>query len=189
MASKKYLALLPNGLTISRIIVSFSLPLMLWFEKPFNLYYGFAILLYIVLTDFLDGFLARRYNLGSKLGQFLDPVADKMTVVCVCITAPALMPEAYKVIITIGAILITSRELMVSSLRQWMAECQVATKVQVNYIGKVKTVCQGANAVLLPVVAGHPDFIVPFVVVTYLTVAITWYSGMIYLKTAWPHLK
>jgi CDP-diacylglycerol--glycerol-3-phosphate 3-phosphatidyltransferase len=181
--------MIPNLLTVSRIIVAFTFPAILMFHSPYNLYFGFGILVYIILTDFFDGFLARKYDLGTKIGQFLDPVADKITTVCVCITAPALVSGPYQIPIIIGAILITARELMVSSLRQWMAECQVATKVKVNFLGKLKTCCQGLNAAMLPIIANYPEYIVPFVALTYATVLVTCYSGMIYLKQAWPHLK
>ena len=91
------------------------------------------------LTDLVDGYLARKYNQESRFGAFLDPVADKLLVA----VALLLVVERESMIwITFAAIIIISREITISALREWMAETGQRSKVAVAYIGKVKAVTQ-----------------------------------------------
>src|SRR3990167_6193403 len=128
-----YLFSLPNLLTFTRISV---IPVLVCvFYLPFTWAHSAAAILFIVasLTDWLDGFLARSLSQSTKLGAFLDPVADKL-MVCVVLVVVAAEPY-YQVIhlsssrlvipalfITIPAAIIVSREIIVSALREWMAE-------------------------------------------------------------------
>jgi CDP-diacylglycerol--glycerol-3-phosphate 3-phosphatidyltransferase len=91
------------------------------------------------LTDWADGFFARKYNLESRFGAFLDPVADKLIVAVALILVVAREANIW---ITLAGILIISRELIISALREWMAETGERSKVAVAYIGKVKAVAQ-----------------------------------------------
>ena len=98
-----------------------------------------VIFVLISATDFIDGFLARRLNQVSKLGAFLDPVADKL-LVC---TALILLIDYYHTwYITIPSIIIISREILVSALREWMSEVGKRANVAVSWIGKSKTFVQ-----------------------------------------------
>ena len=98
-----------------------------------------VIFVLISATDFIDGFLARRLNQVSKLGAFLDPVADKL-LVC---TALILLIDYYHTwYITIPSIIIISREILVSALREWMSEVGQRSNVAVSWIGKSKTFVQ-----------------------------------------------
>ncbi len=91
------------------------------------------------LTDLADGYLARKYNQESRFGAFLDPVADKLLVA----VALLLVVEREGMFwITFAAIIIISREITISALREWMAETGQRSKVAVAYIGKVKAVTQ-----------------------------------------------
>ncbi len=91
------------------------------------------------LTDWADGYYARKYNQESRFGAFLDPVADKLIVA----TALILVVEREGMLwITLAGILIISREIIISALREWMAETGQRSKVAVAYIGKVKAVTQ-----------------------------------------------
>jgi len=91
------------------------------------------------LTDLVDGYLARKYNQESRFGAFLDPVADKLLVA----VALLLVVERESMFwITFAAIIIISREITISALREWMAETGQRSKVAVAYIGKVKAVTQ-----------------------------------------------
>jgi len=91
------------------------------------------------LTDLADGYLARKYNQESRFGAFLDPVADKLLVA----VALLLIVERESMFwITFAAIIIISREITISALREWMAESGQRSKVAVAYIGKVKAVTQ-----------------------------------------------
>ena len=98
-----------------------------------------AIYIIISATDFIDGFLARRLNQETALGAFLDPVADKL-MVC---TALILLIDYYHTwFITIPSIIIISREILVSALREWMSEVGKRANVAVSWIGKSKTFVQ-----------------------------------------------
>ena len=105
-----------------------------------------AIFVLISATDFIDGFLARRLNQVSKLGAFLDPVADKL-LVC---TALILLIDYYHTwYITIPSIIIISREILVSALREWMSEVGQRSNVAVSWIGKSKTFVQMVAIIFL----------------------------------------
>ena len=98
-----------------------------------------AIFALISFTDFLDGLLARKLNQVSALGAFLDPVADKL-MIC---TALVLLTDYYQTwYITIPSIIIISREILVSALREWMGEVGKRANIAVSWIGKSKTFMQ-----------------------------------------------
>jgi CDP-diacylglycerol--glycerol-3-phosphate 3-phosphatidyltransferase len=100
----------------------------------------------ISATDFIDGFLARRLNQVSKLGAFLDPVADKL-LVC---TALILLVDYYHTwFVTIPSIIIISREILVSALREWMSEIGQRANIAVSWIGKSKTLVQMVAIIFL----------------------------------------
>ena len=91
------------------------------------------------ITDWLDGYLARKMNIVSAFGRFLDPVADKLMVAAALIVLVQWHPN---IIMSIAAIVIISREIAVSALREWMAELGARTSVAVSYVGKLKTTFQ-----------------------------------------------
>lgn len=91
------------------------------------------------LTDWADGYLARKLNQESRLGAFLDPVADKLIVVVALLL---IVEREANIWITVAAIAIIGREIVISALREWMAETGQRSKVAVAYIGKVKTTAQ-----------------------------------------------
>jgi len=127
---------LPIFLTLLRI---FAIPLVVLFfylDMPLtsSTIFGLA-----GLTDLADGYLARKYNQESRFGAFLDPVADKLLVA----VALLLIVERESMFwITFASIIIISREITISALREWMAETGQRSKVAVAYIGKVKAVSQ-----------------------------------------------
>jgi len=98
-----------------------------------------AIFFLISASDFLDGLLARKLNQTSAFGAFLDPVADKLLV---CVALVLLTDYYYSWFITIPAIIIISREILVSALREWMSEVGKRANVAVSWIGKSKTFMQ-----------------------------------------------
>ena len=138
---------LPNILTLSRIGL-IPVFMVLFYLQP-NYLDGeplpwinnslVAIFIVISLTDFFDGLLARKLNQVSELGTFLDPVADKL-MVCVALI---LLTDYYTTwFITIPSIIIISREILVSALREWMAEVGKRANIAVSWIGKSKTFMQ-----------------------------------------------
>lgn len=158
-----------------------------------NLLAAFVFLI-AALTDYLDGYLARRWNQTTRFGAFLDPVADKLMVA----SALVLLVEYHGTPwLAVPAIVIICREIAVSALREWMAEIGQRATVAVSRIGKVKTVVQmTAITLLLAFEPGFDEgrriiftwFFVFNYVLLYAATALTLWSMAIYLKAAWPHL-
>lgn len=158
------------------------------FYLPFHCAHGIAAAVFFAacFTDWLDGYLARKLKLMSLFGAFLDPVADKLLVS----TSLLLLVGAKDInYITIPAIVIVGREIVISALREWMAEVGGRASVKVGYIGKVKTGLQMAALVLLlaftPFVSwwGTLGF-----VLLYVSAILTIWSMVVYLSIAWPEL-
>lgn len=134
---------LPIFLTILRILAIPLVVMFFYLEMPFMTAFTFGM---AGLTDFVDGYLARKYNQESRFGAFLDPVADKLLVA----VALLLVVERESVIwMTVAAIIIISREITISALREWMAEVGQRSKVKVAYVGKVKAVTQILSLIFL----------------------------------------
>jgi CDP-diacylglycerol---glycerol-3-phosphate 3-phosphatidyltransferase len=139
-------------------------------------------------TDWLDGYLARRLEQTTPFGAFLDPVADKLIVVSALVV---LIGHHANLWLTLPALIIVGREIVISALREWMAEMNRRGKVSVLWLGRVKTTFQMvAIAVLL---ANPPGFDRPFVLLgyglLYAAAALTLWSMVLYLHAAWPTLK
>ncbi len=140
------------------------------------------------LTDWLDGYLARRLGQMTPFGAFLDPVADKLLVA----VALVLLVEVHaNAILAIPAMVIIGREIVVSALREWMAQYSNQRSVAVSVLAKVKTTFQMFALVFL--LAGGPDLENPVVflgyVLLYLAAILTLWSMYQYLKIAWPDLS
>ncbi len=143
-----------------------------------------ALFLLAAFTDWLDGYLARALNQTSAFGRFLDPVADKLMVCAALIMLVQWQPNLG---MAFAAIVIISREITISALREWMAELGQRTSVAVSYVGKLKTTMQmvAISAFLLN---WAPLSQVAYVLL-YGAVILTLWSMTIYLKAAWPWLK
>jgi CDP-diacylglycerol--glycerol-3-phosphate 3-phosphatidyltransferase len=177
---------LPNGLTLMRIAL---IPIFIVvFYLPFNIARHVAafIFFFACFTDWLDGYLARRLQQMSSFGAFLDPVADKLLVASSLLLLVGAKDVDY---ITLPAIVIVGREIVISALREWMAEMGKRASVTVSMIGKIKTTLQMIAIFLLiafdPVVSlwGMIGFIL-----LYLAAILTIWSMVIYLVMAWPEL-
>lgn len=177
----------PNLLTLFRI---FLIPVfVLVFYLPFTWHHQLAAFIFTVaaLTDLLDGYLARRLGQISRLGAFLDPVADKLMVVI----ALVLLVEQYPSIwLALPAAVIIGREVTVSALREWMAELGARRKVAVSFMGKFKTVTQMIALILL--IYHEPLFALPTgsigMLALYVAALLTLWSMVQYLLVAWPEL-
>ncbi|MGC1182163.1 CDP-diacylglycerol--glycerol-3-phosphate 3-phosphatidyltransferase [Legionella sp.] len=177
---------LPNLLTLLRI---FLIPvLVIIFYLPFQWVNTGAACIFAAasFTDWLDGYLARKLKMMSPLGAFLDPVADKLLVS----TSLLLLVGAKDInYISIPAMVIVGREIVISALREWMAEIGKRASVAVGYIGKVKTFLQMAALFLL--LAFNPMNslwgALGFVLL-YVSAILTIWSMIIYLAIAWPEL-
>lgn len=191
----------PNVLTLVRILV---VPLLvIFFYLPVGWAHLAAAIIFAIasLTDWLDGYLARYLKQSTKLGAFLDPVADKLmvsialvmivaepTFQSVNLTSSTLFIPAFA--ITIPAAIIVAREIIVSALREWMAELGKRASVAVSSIGKFKTAVQ----MLALIVLLYCDKSVNVVLVLtgylllYVAAVLTIWSMFYYLKTAWSEL-
>jgi CDP-diacylglycerol--glycerol-3-phosphate 3-phosphatidyltransferase len=190
---------LPNILTWIRIA---AIPLIvILFYAPYHWSDPAAGLLFAAagITDSLDGYLARRLNQTSRLGAFLDPVADKLVVAVALLLIlskdfPPLFdmpPDTVRMGFALTAIVIIGREIAISALREWMAELGQRAKVAVSAIGKYKTILQiiGLSMMLYRwELFGLPIFEIGSVL-TALAAALTLVSMFSYLKAAWPELK
>lgn len=176
----------PNLLTLMRIVlipifvVVFYLPVT-WAHAATAILFALAS-----FTDWLDGYLARRLKQMSPFGAFLDPVADKLLVA----TSLLLLVGARDInYITLPAIVIVGREIVISALREWMAEVGSRASITVSYIGKVKTTVQMFALVLL--LAFYPESsywgMLGFVLL-YVAAILTIWSMVIYIMIAWPQL-
>jgi CDP-diacylglycerol---glycerol-3-phosphate 3-phosphatidyltransferase len=178
----------PNTLTWIRIA---AIPLIvLLFLMPYPWADPAAGLLFAAagITDSLDGYLARRLGQTSRLGAFLDPVADKLIV---AVALVLLVSKDARPIIVLTAIVIIGREITISALREWMAEIGQRRKVAVSQIGKYKTILQivGLSMMLFRWdLLGLPIYWLG-VVMTELAAAATLISMVAYLRAAWPELK
>ena len=179
---------LPNTLTWLRI---FAIPLIvLLFFMPYHWADPAAGLLFAAagVTDSLDGYFARRLGQTSRLGAFLDPVADKLVV---AVALVLLVSKDTRALIVLTAAVIIGREITISALREWMAEIGQRRKVAVSQLGKVKTILQivGLSMMLYRVpILGWPIYPLG-VVLTELAAAATLISMVAYLRAAWPELR
>lgn len=179
---------IPNILTVLRIalipvfLLAYYLPLS-WSHILTTAIFGLA-----ALTDWFDGYLARRLQQSSPFGAFLDPVADKLIVAVALIMLVQSNPTLWFVV---PAAIIVGREIAISALREWMAEVGERAQVAVSVIGKIKTTVQMIALLLLLYrkdLWGFPTHDVG-VVLLYAAAALTLWSMVIYLKAAWPTLS
>jgi len=179
---------IPNLLTLLRILL---IPIfVLFFYLPFSWHYVATALIFAfaALTDRLDGYLARKLKQVSPLGEFLDPVADKLIVVVALVL---LVQAHHNAWLALPAIVIVSREIVISALREWMAELGKRQKVSVKGIGKYKTV--GQMIAIFILLSQNPESI-GFVtllgyVLIYAAALLTLWSMAIYLQIAWKEVK
>ena len=178
----------PNTLTWTRIA---AIPLIvLLFYMPYSWADPAAGLLFAAagITDSLDGYFARRLKQISRLGAFLDPVADKLIVAVALVLLVSRDPRP---LIVLTAAVIIGREITISALREWMAEMGQRRKVAVSLLGKYKTTLQiiGLSLMLYrQELLGLPIYWLG-VVATEIAAALTLVSMIAYLRAAWPELK
>lgn len=139
------------------------------------------------ITDWLDGYLARRLGQMTPFGAFLDPVADKLIVA----VALVLLVEVHaSAVLAIPALVIVGREIVVSALREWMAQYSEMRSVAVSMLGKVKTVFQMIAIILLLGLGPGQNMAVDFgYTLLYFAAGLTLWSMYGYLKLAWPDLS
>ncbi len=180
---------IPNTLTLLRILL---VPvLVVVFYVPFHNHLLVAAVIFglAAVTDWFDGYLARRLGQMTAFGAFLDPVADKLMVVI----ALVLLVERHDTLMfTLAACVIIGREIVISALREWMAELGERTSVAVSYIGKIKTAFQmvAITALLAIDPATNESWLLALCyLVLYIAAVLTLWSMVVYLKAAWTVIK
>ena len=184
----------PNLLTYLRIIL---IPLLaIAYYLPHRHAHVLAMLIFVLaaLTDWLDGYLARKLDQMSRFGAFLDPVADKLMIAAALILlvsdesvhAQVLDTRLFSIVVLV----IIGREIAVSALREWMAEAGKRSSVAVSIIGKLKTVAQmvAIPFLLLDQPILGVDVFTLGEGLLYLAAGLTLWSMIIYLRAAWPAL-
>ena len=178
---------LPNFLTIARIAL---IPVFVLVYVLTSSFYWLAALLFAAaaLTDWLDGYLARRLDQTTPFGAFLDPVADKLIVVTALVL---LIGNHASLLLTFPGVVIIGREIVISALREWMAEMNRRGLVAVSWMARAKTTMQMIALVIL--LANPPAMDRPWVIVglvlLYAAALITIWSMVLYLRAAWPTLR
>ncbi|MDI5920185.1 CDP-diacylglycerol--glycerol-3-phosphate 3-phosphatidyltransferase [Halomonas sp. LR5S13] len=177
---------IPNLLTLARILFIPLLVVLFYLPFTWSMPLAAALFALAAVTDWLDGYLARRWDQSTPFGAFLDPVADKLMVA----VALALLIERYEAIwLTLPALVIIGREIVISALREWMAEMGKRGQVAVSWIGKVKTTLQMVALLVLLAFAPGTSVALLGVATLYVAALLTLWSMFLYLKAAWPHLS
>ena len=140
------------------------------------------------ITDFLDGWVARRFGQMSKFGEFLEPVADKLMVAIVLVMLVQGDPDWY---VDIIAMIIIGREITISALREWMATIGERANVKVNWTGKLKTVLQMFGIGFMVYeneFLGFDIYGIGFILLM-AAAGMTIWSMIVYLRAAWPFIS
>jgi CDP-diacylglycerol---glycerol-3-phosphate 3-phosphatidyltransferase len=184
----------PTMLTLARIVMIPVLVLVFYLPYKWSNFASAAVFALAAVTDWLDGWIARRYDLHSAFGAFLDPVADKLMVAVALFLIVQGHPTPW---MALWAGVIVGREIAVSALREWMAEIGQRATVKVALIGKIKTIAQmfALLCLLYSVVPGVKPAPWPGDVIFHVgdwmlaaAALLTLWSGAQYLIAAWPAL-
>ncbi|TVQ87863.1 MAG: CDP-diacylglycerol--glycerol-3-phosphate 3-phosphatidyltransferase [Chromatiaceae bacterium] len=178
---------IPNILTLLRIALIPVFVFIFYLPAPWARPVCALVFTAAAVTDWLDGYLARRWGQTSPLGAFLDPVADKLMVAIALVLLVQADPHA---LLALPAAVIIGREIAVSALREWMAEVGARATVAVSLSGKLKTTAQMVAIVLL--ILHEPVFGIPTrdggLALLYIAALLTLWSMFQYLRAAWPVL-
>jgi CDP-diacylglycerol--glycerol-3-phosphate 3-phosphatidyltransferase/cardiolipin synthase len=177
----------PNILTFLRIVLIPVFVGIFYAPAPWARFACALVFAVAALTDWFDGYLARRLGQTSPLGAFLDPVADKLMVAVALVLLVQADPRA---VLALPAAVIIGREITVSALREWMAELGARSEVAVSIVGKLKTTAQMV-AILLLILEEAPWGLPVYdlgLVLLYVAALLTLWSMFIYLRAAWPSL-
>jgi CDP-diacylglycerol--glycerol-3-phosphate 3-phosphatidyltransferase len=184
LLSWKLLMNLANQLTLLRI---FLIPLfVVVFYLPFGWAYIVSSLIFSIaaITDWADGYVARKYNQSTPFGAFLDPVADKLMVAIALLLLVTLHHDSAWFVV--AAAVIVGREIVISALREWMAEVGQRASVAVSSIGKIKTTLQMTAIIVLLM---NVPLLLPLGFIALAGAAVlTLWSMVLYLRAAWPYL-
>jgi len=179
---------IPNAITLLRMVLIPVFVLLFYLPQDWSPLACALVFALAGATDWLDGYLARRLNQSTPFGAFLDPVADKLMVAF----ALVLLVQYYHAWwFSLPAMVIIGREIVISALREWMAEIGKRTSVAVSYVGKIKTVFQMvAITGFLLISPSSPLWLQSIcTLLLYAAATLTLWSMMIYLRAAWPVMR
>lgn len=179
---------LPNVLTLGRIAAVPLVVVLFYWSHPWSNPLAAIVFIAAAITDTLDGYLARRLGITTPLGEFLDPVADKLMVATALVL---LVGHDTRPLIVVTGIVIIGREITVSALREWMALLGARATVAVSGMGKLKTIVQMTGLSMMMFredVFGLPVYEMG-VVLLVLAAALTLWSMVSYLRAAWPEIR
>lgn len=189
--SKSHVLNIPNVLSLFRIILIPIFIIIFYLPMPGARLVCAILFAIAALTDWLDGYLARKLNQMSRFGAFIDPVADKLIV---AIALVLLTAQESVACFTVPAMIIVGREIVVSALREWMAELGKRTSVGVVMVAKCKTAAQMIAIflfILIPVERmssfSHAMLLSAYILL-YIAAILTLWSMVIYIKAAWQDL-
>ncbi|MEQ3640817.1 MAG: CDP-diacylglycerol--glycerol-3-phosphate 3-phosphatidyltransferase [Alteromonas sp.] len=181
----------PNCITLFRVILIPVFVVVYFLDWRWAHEAGAFVFWLAAITDWFDGYLARKLEQSTPFGAFLDPVADKLIVA----TALLMITHSYATLwITLPAVALLVREIYVSALREWMGSSGVRDAVKVSFIGKAKTTAQ--MLALIGLLSGLETFMgFPIYWVTlgyillYIAAVLSIWSMIVYTKAAWPYMK
>jgi CDP-diacylglycerol---glycerol-3-phosphate 3-phosphatidyltransferase len=181
---------LPNALTWLRILMIPAI-IALFYLLPYPWADPAACAAFALagITDTLDGYYARKLGQTSRLGAFLDPVADKLIVAAALVLIVSKDPRWFVVIV---AVVIIGREIAVSALREWMAEIGARGRMKVTVLAKYKTIMQIVGLSLLLFRQNLFGVIPTYklgLLLTAIAAVLTLWSMVQYLRVAWPELR
>jgi CDP-diacylglycerol--glycerol-3-phosphate 3-phosphatidyltransferase len=178
---------IPTLITLFRILMIPVMVLMFYWKHPWSNIFTTAVFVAGALSDWVDGWIARRYELYSEFGAFLDPVADKLAVTVALFLVVEAHPTAWMALLSA---VIVSREITISALREWMAQIGAHGLVKVAALGKLKTIVQmvAISCVLFREdLLGLPVFRIGEWMLA-VAAALTLWSGADYMIAAWPRM-
>jgi CDP-diacylglycerol--glycerol-3-phosphate 3-phosphatidyltransferase len=178
---------IPNALTVFRMALIPVLVLVFWLPFRWSALASAGIFVLAAVTDWLDGYLARKLNQSTSFGAFLDPVADKLMV---AIALVLMVGQQDSVWFTLPALVVVAREILVSALREWMADIGKRGSVKVSFVGKVKTTVQMIAITVLLAVDPAPGLLFYLgYLLLYAAVLLTIWSAGLCIRAAWQDLS
>ncbi|KXJ60447.1 MAG: CDP-diacylglycerol--glycerol-3-phosphate 3-phosphatidyltransferase [Alteromonas sp. Nap_26] len=182
---------IPNCITLFRVILIPVFVVVYFLDWRWAHEAGAFIFWLAAITDWFDGYLARKLQQSTPFGAFLDPVADKLIVGA----ALLMITHSYATLwITLPSVALLIREIYVSALREWMGSNGVREAVKVSFIGKAKTTAQMLALIGLlsglETFMGFPIYWVSLgYILLYIAAVLSIWSMVVYTKAAWPHLR
>ncbi|SEL06276.1 CDP-diacylglycerol--glycerol-3-phosphate 3-phosphatidyltransferase [Colwellia chukchiensis] len=187
---------IPNQITLFRILLIPIFIAVFYLPVSWNHFGAFVVFWFAAVSDALDGYLARRLNQSSAFGAFIDPVADKLMVVAALVI---LIHDLQVWWISVSAILMISREIFISALREFMSSRGLRETIAVSQMGKYKTAAQMLGIMGL---IWYPNYDIPLILFEFphqilifaaysfyaIATVLTFWSMVIYFKAAWPEL-